>query len=321
MKLRKLFIRGEDICSLLLYIFVMSEKNILEPKQQIQDIARQKSGLLLGDSVLFYILSSKILCLAVLVDIVGGGKSLFTVYSGLTIALLLLVISFGTSISYFLTGNLPKALSNSFSCIIMGVINSSAASLFLFIAPPNYPILTVAVLVMTISYVGSYAEVTSPHIPESHIKSILMTSVVDSQDSIDIDYAGVRNIENMLVGVVLLFLFYIALSVSLGVEILHIELLSYGLLGIFILASGLLVLSIVYYRPLKSLFTTLSSKELVFFCYNLLISGSRIAFYLPILFILCFYTPFETPNIAVILVSSILATFVSLKQTERADKK
>lgn len=300
-------------------MFLVSEKNILEPKKQIQYIARQNSGLLLGDSVLFYILSSKILCLAILVDIVGGGKNLFTVYTGLTIALLLLVISFGISISYLLNGDLARALSSSFYCIIMGVINSSVASLFLFITPLNYPILTIATLVMTISYTGSYQEVNSPHIPESHIKSILMTSIVDSQDSVDIDYDSARNIGNMLVGVVLLFFFYIALSVCLSVGILQIELLTYTLLGIFILASGILVLFIVYYRPLKSLFITLSHKKFALFCYNTLISGGSIVFYVPILLVLWFYTPLRTSNIAVILVSFILATFVTLKNTESTD--
>lgn len=298
----------------------MSEKNILEPKKQIQDIARQKSGLILGDSVLFYIVSSKVLCLAILVDIVGGGQDIFTVYSGLIIALLLIVISFGTSILYFLTGNLPKALSVSFFSILMGVINAFIASLFLFIAPPSYPILTVATLIMTISYVSSYTKMSNLHIPKSYIKSVLMTSAVDNRNNLDIDYDGVRNIENMLVGVVLLFLFYIALSVSLSVEVLYIEPISYIILGLFILTSGLLVLSIVYYRPLKSLFSALSIKEFVFFCYNILISAGRILFYIPLLLVIWFYTPFETSNIAVIVVSSILSTFVSLNPKDQSNE-
>lgn len=278
-------------------------------------MARRKSGLLLGDSVRLYITSSEVFLISILVDIVGGGKDILTVYDGLVIALLLLIVSFGTSIGYFLTNSLPKSTVVSFRGIVAGVINGSLSSLYLILSPAQFPIVQCFFLVLSVSYIGSYKRDMKSYTPNSYVRSKISIPVATRVDSDVIDSIGNKrlpDIDNILLGVILLFLFYIALSLTLGMEILHIQFLSYAGIGVSILVLGLLILVIIYYEPLKILQEKTSIKILFIITYNSILSKLYLLLFVPAVLILVYYTPHKTPNLARVFIVAVLSKFISI---------
>jgi hypothetical protein len=278
-------------------------------------MTRKKSGLLLGDSVRLYIISSEVFLISILVDIVGGGKDILTVYDGLVISLLLLIVSFGTSIGYFLTNSLFKSTVVSFRGIVAGVINGSLSSLYLTLSPVQLPVVQCFFLVLSVSYIGSYKRDMKTHIPNSYLRSKISIPVATRVDNDVIDSIGNKrlpDIDNVLLGVILLFLFYIALSLALGVEILRIQFLSYAGIGISVLILSLLILLIIYYDPLRILKQKTSMKILFIITYNAVLSKLHLLLFIPAVLILIYYTPHETPSLARVFTIFVLSKFISI---------